>query len=299
LSRVIRIIKPANQEKTSDFSDRLIKLKSFGYQVEYDPFPSDPRWPFTSGKISDRSLELNQALSRDSKDILFAARGGYGTSDLLASVDWEKLKSVPKKTIVGFSDISALLSAAHTKLGWNGIHGPMLGSNLWTWGDDVELLLSVLSGHAKNFSFPVEPVNHSQAKSLDQPVTGRLFGGCFSVLTNLIGTPYIPSSLSGRVLFIEDIGENPGRLIRFWNQWEQSQVSKGLNGIILGNFSQLGSDLADNSEVFFEEFSRRCRVPVWHTKYFGHAELNYPMPIGANIVIHEQTATWSLEGEEI
>ena len=299
MSRVIRIIKPANLEKTSDFSDRLIKLETFGFQVKHQRFPEDTNWPFTSGSIANRFLELNQALRAESKDILFAARGGYGTSDLLGLLDWESLKSVPKKTIVGFSDISALLCAVHTKLGWNGIHGPMLGSNLWSWGKDVELLMALLLGKTNSFSFPVMALNGDHSQAFEKTISGHLFGGCFSVLTNLIGTPYMPPSLDGKILFIEDIGENPGRLMRFWNQWEQSGLTKGLNGVILGSFSQLGSSLPDNSEVFFQEFSKRCQVPMWHSQFFGHSEINFPMPIGAKIVIQEQTATWSLEGVEL
>ncbi|MEI8024767.1 MAG: LD-carboxypeptidase [Pseudomonadota bacterium] len=289
MSRTIRVIKPAGREKVPDFLARLERLREAGFSVFYDETPEEASWSYTSGSISDRARELNSALKSASPDVLLAARGGYGSSDLLELVDWESLKVLPEKTIVGFSDISALLSAVYTRLGWRGIHGPMPGSSLWEWGPDVTLLLDVLKGQKTEFQFEVKSLKHAHSN-----VSGELFGGCFSVLTSLIGTPFFPLSLSGKILFLEDIGENPGRLMRFWNQWIQSGATQGIKGVLLGHFSGVGEPSESHCQIFFEEFAKRANVPVWHTSAFGHKQENYPMPMGAPIKLTGSTATWKL-----
>ena len=290
MSRTIRVIKPAGREKVPDFLARLERLREAGFSIFYDETPQDASWSYTSASISHRAHELNAALRSSSPDILLAARGGYGSSDLLELVDWESLKGLPEKTIVGFSDISALLSAVYTRLGWRGIHGPMPGSSLWDWGPDVLMLLDLLQGRRKEFQFEVAPLNDAP-----RDVSGEIFGGCFSVLTSLIGTPFFPSSLAGKILFLEDIGENPGRLMRFWNQWVQSGATRGIKGILLGHFSGEGDSSDSQSQTFFDEFAKRAGLPVWRSTAFGHKKENYPMPIGAPMHIKGSVAKWELD----
>ncbi len=289
MSRTIRVIKPAGREKVPDFLARLEQLREAGFSVFYDETPEEASWSYTAGSIENRANELNSALKSSSPDILLAARGGYGSSDLLELVDWKSLKGLPEKTIVGFSDISALLSAIYTRLGWRGVHGPMPGSSLWDWGPDVTLLLDILKGQKTEFQFEVTAL-----KQAHFDVRGELFGGCFSVLTSLIGTPFFPKSLSGKILFLEDIGENPGRLMRFWNQWIQSGATRGIKGVLLGHFSGLGEPSESHCQIFFDEFAKRADVPVWHTSVFGHKQGNYPMPMGATIQLTGSNAIWKL-----
>ena len=46
---------------------------------------------------------------------------------------------------------------------------------------------------------------------------GRLFAGCLSVISGLIGTPYMPD-LTGSILVLEDVGEEPYRIDRNFSQ---------------------------------------------------------------------------------
>jgi len=293
LKRIIRIIKPAGREQVPDFSARLSKLETFGFQVFYDDLPSNASWPYSSASISERAHQLNSCLLNPEPEILLAVRGGYGCSDLLEGLDWEAIRHTPAKTIVGFSDISALISACYTKLNWMGIHAPMIGSQLWDWDSDVLLLLDVLLGKTSVAEFPVQHLNSSAQRN--SMAEGELFGGCFSVLTNLIGTGFLPKKLEGKILFLEDIGENPGRLMRFWNQWHQSGLTNGMAGLILGNFTELGANLEDNSSIILQEFASRCPFPVWHTTRFGHKKENLPMPMGSKININHDRAQWKLK----
>jgi muramoyltetrapeptide carboxypeptidase len=222
-------------------------------------------------------------------DAVLCARGGYGASDLLPLLEWDTLTRAKEKVLVGFSDASALHSGLFARLGWRGIHGPMPATGLWGKNstDDVSMLMRFLEpGEAFN-SFALRPISAGSEVS-----QGWLFGGCFSVLTNLIGTPYFPKSLEDAFLILEDIDEAPARLMRYWNQWIQSGILRGVRAIILGEFVSLGGDVADNPNFLFEQFAKRSRIPVYSAASLGHVSPNFPFVIGARAEINAGRLSW-------
>jgi muramoyltetrapeptide carboxypeptidase len=240
---------------------------------------------------------LTTALLENESTVVLCARGGYGASDLLPILPWERLRkdAAQPKILVGFSDTSALHSAIWCQLGWRGIHGPMPATSLWPEGAiekrdasaDVTQLLEIISGTANGASINLESLNHA-VKAGPTECRGWLFGGCFSVLTNLIGTPYLPAKLEGAILFFEDIGEHPARIVRFFNQWQQSGLLKGVRGVVWGSLTQLGQNLQDNSEFVYRELARRLgNVPCWRSNDFGHISPNWPLGIGSDAYIQQ------------
>jgi muramoyltetrapeptide carboxypeptidase len=220
-------------------------------------------------------------LNTPDAQVVFAGRGGYGASDLLPLIPWEKLKGLAPRCLVGFSDITALHSAFWTKLGWSGLHGPMVGSPLWglNSSEDIAALLSLIEhGQPPRGMLRISPCARAATDSR-KALKGWLFGGCFSVLTNLIGTPYLPASLAGAILLFEDTGENCGRLLRYWNQWLQSGLLQGVEGVVWGRFTQLEGTVSEGETR--AELSRRSPLPCWTSEDFGHCSPNFPFLIGA------------------
>ena len=80
---------------------------------------------------------------------------------------------------------------------------------------------------------------------------GRLLGGNLSVLSRVIGTPYMPL-LEDTVLLLEDQGERPYRLDRMWTHLELAGVFRRIRGIVLGSFTQCEEPGAPYSQ------RRRC-----------------------------------------
>jgi muramoyltetrapeptide carboxypeptidase len=124
------------------------------------------------------------------------------------------------------------------------------------------------------------------------PIQGRLFGGCLSVVTNLIGTPFFPRSLNNHVLFFEDTGENPGRIMRFFNQLQQSNALNGVKAIILGRFRQLGGGFDENPQQLYREFQERSGLPIFSSESFGHFNPNFPLLVGSEATLTRDTLTW-------
>ena len=123
--KTIRIIRPSSRESGNLLTEKIESIERLGYNVLYDEILPDPSWPYASSTIETRLKSLENALFEESTDIIMCARGGYGASDLIAALNWDKLSEIKEKPIVGFSDISALHSAFYKKLGWRGIHAPM------------------------------------------------------------------------------------------------------------------------------------------------------------------------------
>jgi len=287
----IRVVSPSGRFDNDLLLTRLRELEE-EFQVSYHKLDVDPSWPFQAGSFQARLAQLTEALLAPEVDIILAARGGYGASDLLPHLPWAQLKNVKPKLVVGFSDISALHSALYTQLDWPGIHGPMPGTGLWQKNDprDVTCLLDLLHGSEALVDTEVRCLN----RDLPPLLSGWAYGGCLAVLTNLIGTPYFPKSLWGAILFWEDIGEHPGRILRFINQWSQSRALHGVKGIVLGRFTDCAVLEQATEEQLKMEIASRLELPVWSSEAFGHCAPNWPLPIGLNIALGDGRLRWNL-----
>lgn len=278
----IMVVRPAGKENENYLEQNLQGFLDQGLEVEYEELPFS-EWPYASSTPENRFEQLKNALL-GSFDAIICARGGYGASDLLDFLTPDLVQSAKNLSFTGFSDISALhsyiykhanLSNQNLKL----IHGPMPSTALWDFNSkDVKLLLDCIfvGRPPKEVELTLTQLTCGIS---EKKIAGKLFGGCFSVLTNLIGTNHLPD-LNGHILFFEDIGEHPARIMRYFNQWIQSGILKDAKAIVMGYFKGLGEGIEDNSEMFLKEFSKRSPIPVWHTKEFGHISDNCPLPIG-------------------
>ena len=171
---------------------------------------------YFAGSDDRRLAELNDAIRDDSVDAILCARGGFGCTRLLPALDQEAIRAA-NKTIIGFSDITALHSV-WAKNGVRSIHAPMVAS-LGRASDAIRQAWVVSVEKQNEHSFwELSLVNEAHA---DSQVEGRFFGGNLAVLGALIGTPYAPP-LEGCVLFIEDVGERPYRIDRMLTTLKQA-----------------------------------------------------------------------------
>ena len=286
----IRIIQPSSRGGEQLKSTRFQELQKEGFNIQYSELTNSSHWPYAA-KIETRVEAFISAMTEENSQIILCGRGGYGASDLLPFLPWDDFSKLPHKWIVGFSDISAILSAFWTKLKWPGIHGPMPFSSLWGQNnqDDISFLLTLLKENQKGGRISIDPLNSKQDS---HPLEGWLFGGCLSVLCNLVGTPYFPNNLDGAVLFLEEVGENPGRILRYWNQLLQSGLLKNVRAVIWGHLKDLESELSP-TEVK-AELAHRSHIPSWSSDDFGHLSPNWSLGIGANCLIHpnENYLSW-------
>ena len=291
LPAMLTVVEPSSAPESAVLESNLGVLRQVGIRVSYQRYPLDAGDRQAQVGVNTRAQILSGILSDPEIAYVLAARGGYGASDLLRHLDWSALSSLPKTVVIGFSDISALQVALYVRLGWPAIHGPMPGSSLWSNGPDVDCLVRLLSSPRPwNSAISVSPFGGS---STDTTVQGTLIGGCLSVLSALIGTPYFPETLQGYILFLEDTNETAERVLRFWNQWLECDLVDDLAAVVVGRFTDLSGD--HDEEWLVTRLAERCTVPLFRSPDFGHISPNHPLVIGAEARIDGGILKWRLD----
>jgi muramoyltetrapeptide carboxypeptidase len=237
-----------------------------------------------AGNDSTRVAEFERAANSDS-DVIWCANGGYGAARLLPLL--EQCSPPPHKTLIGFSDVTALLSFARTRWGWRTIHAPMVASNL-------------LAETLRYLQQPT-PMRH-QLRWLTNPcdIAAEIVGGNLAVWTSLTGTPYA-ESVAGKILFLEDVDEPPYRIDRLVNQLKQSGSLDGVAAIVLGAFTDCDDRVKqvrsiDGQRVpvrrawkideALAEIFGRLDVPVAMGLPVGHGGCATPLPLGVAAQLH-------------
>ena len=284
----IQIVQPSSPSPTDILLDRVKELQSIGFNVIFKAPPFNLNEPWYSATQQDRVNELGESLIDESIDYVLSARGGYGASDLISELPWEQIKKSKPKSLIGFSDTSALHAALYSQAKWPGIHGPMPGTTYWhPESEEIKKFCDRLKNNT--WSGQLELSEHSR-----QTISGTLFGGCFSVITNLIGTKWLPD-FSGKVIFIEDIQENIPRMLRMWNQWLQSGILNKVEAMIIGQLVGCG----DQQEIktFVNIIQKSVSFPIFKTEAFGHCSPNQVMKLGCRATINDNIMKWTDTGE--
>jgi len=247
---------------------------------------------YFSALDEDRAGEFMELVQDDEVDAIFFIRGGWGCARLLPHLDFEAISDNPK-IIMGFSDITTLLNAISAKTGLVTFHGP--GGNS-TWNDYSVAYIKDLLVNARSISYQntVSDLRITTYKS--GTAEGELFGGNLSVLCGLMGSEYLPS-FEGKILFLEDVHEEPYRIDRMLTQLSLDGTLEKVAGIVLGNFRKCGAEEPDRSftleEVFEHHFSKSS-VPVFYGIQIGHIRNKMTVPVGSKVRIDADKGTIDL-----
>ncbi|WP_083261336.1 S66 peptidase family protein [Crocinitomix algicola] len=234
---------------------------------------------YLAGSDKERAHELMSFFENDKIDAILTMRGGWGCARILDLLDYDIIAKHPK-IIMGFSDITSLINAIYLKTNLVTFHGP---SGYSSWGKFTlnhvkKALVSTLPFQLKN-----PPENKKELKTWSTgKAKGRLIGGNLTVIVSMIGTGYEPN-WKGKLLFLEEIGEEPYRIDRMLWQLKQAGVFKKINGLILGSFKNCTPEEPAKSyelaEVFEQHF-RSSPTPVYQGASFGHIAPKFTIPIG-------------------
>ena len=221
-------------------------------------------------------------------------RGGAGAPRILPLIDFEKIKNNPK-IFCGFSDITALLIAIHQKTGLVTFHGPTLNQMYETaFTYEYYLRALMLPGAIGEVGSPDDNSkedwgNHYPARMViaEGFAEGRLTGGCLTLIRNLMGTPW-EIDCQDRILFIEDIDEEPHTIDRMLTQLLLSGKIAQARGIVIGDCSGCkpgGSKrnvltLNYSLETMLRERLGGLRIPVVYGIKLGHTADKVTLPLG-------------------
>jgi len=257
---------------------------------------------YLAGEDRARAADVNAMFADPQIKAVFAVRGGWGCARILPYLDWDVIGAHPK-LLVGYSDITALHMAFAAKAGFATVHGPV-GASAWT-------KMSWDSFHAVAFE-GATPTWRNPPGDEDRLVQregrtrtfrggkarGRLLGGNLTVLTALMGTPYLPD-FTGAILFLEDVDEAEYRIDRMLTQLALGGVLGRLAGVVFGQCTDCvskGGSSANGltlSQVL-EQHLAPLGVPAFEGLEFGHVDDQFSLPEGVMAEIDADAGTLRL-----
>jgi len=273
----VGIVAPASNVKRADLEAGCEALRRAGYRPVYSAsiFEKDL---YFAGSVERRARELEDMFVRDDIRAIVCARGGYGANYLLTELDIEIIKAHPK-ILVGYSDITTLLTYFLDVAGLIIFHGPMAAKD-WSHENGVDLpsWQTAVSG-----SIPWDVALGTGASGLvDGEAQGILYGGCLSILVASLGTPY-EIKTEGTILFLEDLAAKPFQIDRMLMQLKLGGHLDAVRGIVFGEM--LDCVQAANQDYTLQEVVTRIvgdlRVPVAFGVKSGHVtSSNITLPFG-------------------
>jgi len=279
-----------NVEKTADV------LRNWGFEPVVGPNVGkvvDGRY---AGTIAERVSDLRWALNDPEIKAIICNRGGYGTIQLIDQLSLKELAANPK-WLVGFSDISTLHGLL-TRAGVMSIHGTM-SSFLAKGGEDMTSILmrDLLLGRVPRYELPAH----------EQNITGRahgvLVGGNICTFVPNLNTQADATAGRDLILFIEEVEESMHNIDRQFNILRMNGVLSRCKGIILGEFTECGSEFTYGSvEAMLRSYLKEYNIPLLCGFPGGHGDINLPLVMGAPVTIDVRndgaTINFNIDGEK-
>ena len=274
--------------ETDDLTRAQALCRALGYEPHLGQH-TDRRHGYLAGTDDERLADLNAALGDPAVDAVWCIRGGYGSLRLLDRMDFDGLIRRPKP-IIGFSDITSLLNAVTWKAGIVSFHGPVARASMTSFTRrhfERVLASTEIPGRLDRLPTPAD-ILAAQQNRIVPLVSGRaegfLAGGNLTLLHCLIGTPYFPP-LDGAILFLEDVGEDLYRVDRMLAHLRLTGAFRGLNGVVIGRFTDLERATSDGALGFDEVLATYfgpLEIPVAYGFPVGHIESQWTLPLGVH-----------------
>ena len=234
---------------------------------------------YLAGNDEMRAKELMEFYEDKSVKAIVTMRGGWGCARILDMLDYTIIRNNPK-ILIGFSDITSLVNAVYSRSGVITYHGPCGYSS---WGDFTMTCVKKALISGKPFTLKNPGNYNTDLKTwVSGKAKGELIGGNLTVVVSMIGTNYEPQ-WENKILFLEEIGEEPYRVDRMLWQMKQAGVFDKINGLVIGSFKDCQPEEPHKSfslEEVFEQHFAKARFPVYQGAAFGHITPKFTLPIG-------------------
>lgn len=267
------------------------RLRALGFDAVLDA-DALKRFQRFAGDDDTRLAALHR-VAAEAPSIAMAVRGGYGLTRLLDRIDWPLLaRSVAAGTRwVGLSDLTALQLGLLAHGGAGSWAGPTASEDFGRSDeaggvDDVTAACfrEAMSGELEAVGWRTEAGFDGLERS------GRLWGGNLTVLMSLLGTPHWPR-VTGGVLFLEDVNEQPYRVERMLLQLHQAGVLAAQKAVLLGHFTVHARSPLDRGyslRAAVAHLRSVCATPLVTGLPFGHVPTKVSLPVGAKVQLAVQ-----------
>jgi muramoyltetrapeptide carboxypeptidase len=299
----VGLIAPAGYIDRKDIEDIKQELAKLGLKVKLGPHVYN-RYGYLAGSDANRAADVNAMFADASVQAILPMKGGWGCNRILPLLDYSLIRSNPK-IILGLSDITSLLVGIYAKSGVVTFHGPT-GQSTWN-PFTVDYVKRVLF---KGEAFTLQNIKSNDTASQYQVETikpgkarGRLVGGNLSVLSAMVGSPYLPA-WKDTILFLEEIGEEVYRVDRMLTQLKLAGILQQVAGFVFGQCSDCDRLTRESSQKdgeasltlsqVLKDHIQPLGIPAWNGSMIGHIKNKYTLPIGADVEIDASKGTIQL-----
>jgi len=254
--------------------------------------------------IEERLDDLHAMFRDNEVDAVFAIRGGYGSMHILDRVDYDLIHRNPK-IFLGYSDITAMHLAINKQAKLVTFHGPITLSRFTDYTQkyfrkalfQTQPIGTITNPPESNELRPGHPLRTIRPGI----ATGPLIGGNLTLISNTMGTPY-EIDTRGRVLFLEDVDEEPYSIDRMLTHLRLAGKFDGVAGVIFGECQDCGpKDYKPSSTIPFglgevlDNILGALKVPVLYGLTIGHTDDQLTLPLGVAATLDATKGTLEIK----
>ncbi len=280
---IIDIIAPSSGVPTDNLQEYYSKVKDLFFRhglvarinedlivIENDPF--------SANSLNYRKDHFISCLTNKESKAVWAIRGGYGAAKILPFLEKLDLPQT-NKLLLGFSDITALHLYFNKNWKFASLHAPVVNQALVN-EKFMDEILALITGKKQMIDFNNLKALNEFAKE-QVSISATIIGGNLSLIQTSLATSWEIDS-EGKILFIEDVGEQGYKLDRMLNHLLQAGIFAKAKAVIFGQFNPPKDIVPDLCEVAIENFAKELQIPAISLPLIGHSFVdNSPLPFGA------------------
>lgn len=291
---IVGVIAPASPPNQETLQQSLGYLESLGLQVKMGKNVLS-EYGYLAGSDDERVSDIHEMFADKDVKAIICACGGFGTGRLASKIDYMLVKNNPK-IFWGYSDITFLHTAFRQKSNLVSFHGPMLASDIGK--DDW----NALSAEFFEQLFSTEAITYDETIApIDTPIEGNvkaeLVGGNLCLLVSTLGTEF-EIDTKDRILFIEEINEEPRNVDRMLNQLYMAGKLADIAGLVIGDFKNCEPGERKQTltlEVVLAHYITLIDKPTLKGLKMGHCSPHVAIPLGTLAELDTTSKTLIIE----
>lgn len=266
-----------------------------------------------SAPAAERAAELTDMLTDPAVRAVVPPWGGETAIDLLPLLDWDRIRAAEPTWLVGFSDLSTVMTPLTLRTGIATLHGNNLMDTPYEVPEGLLSWLDVVSLPAGGRFAQTPPDRHRVNGWVDYAefpevrelvldgrgtwtrldgdggldVEGRLVGGCVETLCNIAGTPYgdVPAfarehAPEGLLVYVEASGDDAYTICRNLHGMRLAGFFDAANAVLVGRTAAPDGRSLTQHEAVLDALGP-LGVPILADVECGHVPPYLPIVNGA------------------